>query len=619
VPATSGAAVATKGQSATAVLGSGTSATATFGTNPAVGSSILVFVQTASTITSVADNGSTPTTFTRDAFTTAGTGAYVYRANNVTLPATGPYKVTVTTALTDTIQIVAVEFAGLVPGPPMATNTGSGTGSAVTTNQVTSSGDAVFFGGFSDNSGLNPQSITFNSAGSGFFEEWRQVNGSSYWPAAVADAIASGAASKSISWTLGDSSGWGAAIAAYMSSAGSGGGDKTPPATSITAGPPNPSNSNSASFRFTGTDNVTPTASLTYECSLNGAAFAACTSPVAYSSLADGPHTFLVRAKDAAGNVDQTPASKTWLVDTSQSGTDLLPDLRMGTIGTVAVDTTTLPGRSLLRFTGVIVNTGRGAFEVFGQRGSTSETYMGSEQHIYQSTGGYRIMPSNAVMYYAGDGHDHWHLKDLESAQLTDLNGNPVGGTYAKQGFCFSDNAPYDPSIPGTPSSAVYVGCANKMPEALSVRVGLSVGWGDWYNWNIAFQYIDITGVPTGYYKVWVYADPNHYFLEANTSNNFTWDEIRLTRGSTGKLSASIVAYGPGKVVPPTCTVPYVIGKSRRRAKHAITHAHCRVGTVRHKHSRKTKGTVISQSRRRGTVVPFNTSIDIVVSTGRRH
>ena len=444
------------------------------------------------------------------------------------------------------------------------------------------------------------------------------MNGSTYWPAAVADAIVSAAASKSISWTVGNSSDWGAAIAVYASSAGSGGGDGTPPDTSITARPSNPSNSSSASFRFTGTDNVTPTTSLTYECSLDGAAFVGCTSPKAYSGLADRPHTFQVRAKDAAGNVDQTPVSQTWLIDTAQPGTDLLPDLRMGTISTVAVDTTTLPGRTLLRFTGIMVNTGKGAFEVFGQRSSTSETYMSTAQHIYQSTGSFRTVPTNPVMYYAGDGHNHWHLKNLEGAQLTDLNDKPVGGTYGKQGFCFFDNAVYNSSIPGTPLSGVYTECDKGMPDALSVP-GRPLGrLGNWYPWNIAFQYIDITGVPTGYYKVWAYADPNHYFLESNTSNNFTWDEIRLTRSSTGNLSASIVTYGPPKVAPPTCTVPNVVGKTKSRAKHAIKHAHCRVGTVRHRHSRKTKGTVISQSRRRGTVVPVNTRINIVVSSGRR-
>ncbi|MCE7986497.1 MAG: CSLREA domain-containing protein [Caldilinea sp. CFX5] len=93
--------------------------------------------------------------------------------------------------------------------------------------------------------------------------------------------------------------------------------DTTAPDTTIDSQPAQPSNSSSASFTFSGTDNVTPAASLTFECSLDGAAFAACTSPQNYSALTDGSHTFQVRAKDAAGNVDATPASYTWTINTA--------------------------------------------------------------------------------------------------------------------------------------------------------------------------------------------------------------------------------------------------------------------------------------------------------------
>src|SRR5262249_58593905 len=73
-------------------------------------------------------------------------------------------------------------------------------------------------------------------------------------------------------------------------------------------------NSSSASFTFSGTDSGTGVAS--FECKLDGGSFAACTSPKSYSSLADGSHTFQVRAIDGAGNVDPTPASFTWTIDT---------------------------------------------------------------------------------------------------------------------------------------------------------------------------------------------------------------------------------------------------------------------------------------------------------------
>jgi hypothetical protein len=46
-----------------------------------------------------------------------------------------------------------------------------------------------------------------------------------------------------------------------------------------------------------------------FECSLDRAAFASCTSPYTPSPLTPGRHTFEVRAVDAAGNADPSPAA----------------------------------------------------------------------------------------------------------------------------------------------------------------------------------------------------------------------------------------------------------------------------------------------------------------------
>jgi hypothetical protein len=51
------------------------------------------------------------------------------------------------------------------------------------------------------------------------------------------------------------------------------------------------------------------------QCSLDGAAFRACTFPKAYDGLSRGTHTFRVRAGGPFGNVDPTPARTTWTVD----------------------------------------------------------------------------------------------------------------------------------------------------------------------------------------------------------------------------------------------------------------------------------------------------------------
>jgi hypothetical protein len=52
----------------------------------------------------------------------------------------------------------------------------------------------------------------------------------------------------------------------------------------------------------------------TFECRLNSGAFTPCKSPHAFSGLGSGKQTFEVRARDRAGNVDATPAKRSWTI-----------------------------------------------------------------------------------------------------------------------------------------------------------------------------------------------------------------------------------------------------------------------------------------------------------------
>lgn len=89
--------------------------------------------------------------------------------------------------------------------------------------------------------------------------------------------------------------------------------DTRPPQTSIEDGPSGTVRRTDARFELRASD---PDAS--FECSLDGAAYEACGSPQEYSGLGDGEHTFRVRALDPLGNVDRSPASRSWTIDTSR-------------------------------------------------------------------------------------------------------------------------------------------------------------------------------------------------------------------------------------------------------------------------------------------------------------
>ena len=97
--------------------------------------------------------------------------------------------------------------------------------------------------------------------------------------------------------------------------------DTGAPNTTITAQPSDPSNSGDPSFSFTASEGGS-----TFECRLDGGPWGTCASPKAYTGLTQGSHAFDVRASDAAGNTDPTPASFTWTIDTTApTGTIAFP------------------------------------------------------------------------------------------------------------------------------------------------------------------------------------------------------------------------------------------------------------------------------------------------------
>jgi hypothetical protein len=91
----------------------------------------------------------------------------------------------------------------------------------------------------------------------------------------------------------------------------------------VTLAPASLSTSRSATFGFSADEPAT------FDCNLDQRGFQPCSSPALYQGLADGPHTFAVRPKDAVGNVGPI-ATHGWRIDATAPETTLVSGPRSG-------------------------------------------------------------------------------------------------------------------------------------------------------------------------------------------------------------------------------------------------------------------------------------------------
>lgn len=217
---------------------------------------------------------------------------------------------------------------------------------------------------------------------------------------------------------------------------------------------------------------------------------------------------------------------------------DSLPDLAMAPLADFKIEKTP-DGRKLLRYSTTVVNIGDGAMQAEGSRASTADTEMSVNQRIFNSLSGSRVVSTPAVMFFARDGHNHWHVDDLEISDLNRLDNGIKVGSGAKHGFCFYDLVAFNLGLPGAPGSKVYTTCGTNS-SVLTQTMGISIGWGDVYRYSLANQWVDITNVAAGRYRLTTTADLQNRFLETNETNNVTWTDLQL-KGN----GLRVIAQGP--------------------------------------------------------------------------
>src|ERR671924_55516 len=88
-----------------------------------------------------------------------------------------------------------------------------------------------------------------------------------------------------------------------------------PPVVTVTSGPPSLGNATSATFAFAADEPAT------YECDIDERGFQPCSSPASFGGLREGGHAFVVRGRDAAGNLGA--ASRSWAIDVTAPRTTI--------------------------------------------------------------------------------------------------------------------------------------------------------------------------------------------------------------------------------------------------------------------------------------------------------
>ena len=216
------------------------------------------------------------------------------------------------------------------------------------------------------------------------------------------------------------------------------------------------------------------------------------------------------------------------------AATDLLPDLKMAPIYDLYLQHTN--GKVRLRFGSTVWNIGQGPLEARGTN-RVKRRMTEIRQVIYASNGTtHSITPPGVIGSYTGDGHNHWHLSNFVLSTLYPITAEPTPPApedvrrLRKIGFCLTDSVrvPLDMRPPNTATRRAYPvsGCGTR--DSQRFTMGISVGWADVYPASIAHQWIDVTGLPAGNFRLCSTPNPAGAWQEVSRANNSAWMDIHL-------------------------------------------------------------------------------------------
>lgn len=207
----------------------------------------------------------------------------------------------------------------------------------------------------------------------------------------------------------------------------------------------------------------------------------------------------------------------------------LLPDLQTLPPVDLRLLHDTNSGRTLIRFTNSIWNSGPGKLELIGIPNQAKDEIQVT-QRVYTSE------PENFIEFEVGefkfhDQHDHWHLEQFALYEVWSIDEmgslETVVSSGGKVSYCVMDVSPAETALSEGAVSPYrsYIHCQG-------TRQGLSVGWIDTYKYFYPEQWVEVTSLEDGIYALVSTVDPDHLLQEENTHNNsaVAYFEIRNLR-----------------------------------------------------------------------------------------
>lgn len=180
--------------------------------------------------------------------------------------------------------------------------------------------------------------------------------------------------------------------------------------------------------------------------------------------------------------------------------------------------------RLLLLFSTTAWNKGKGPLELLPGKASIidGEELIDVFNRVYRKNGEYRDKLVGNFKWHDARGHNHYHLNDFADYTLDLIDGaSGIPTMKEKTSFCVLDEIKVNLSLRGAPKIAQF-------PKCPKSRQGLSVGWGDDYEYDLAGQNFDITDFAPGIYRLTFEVNPRNRFVESRADNNKSFAIVRL-------------------------------------------------------------------------------------------